>query len=120
MIQESNIQDTQNSLTILAWNDASYTFGSSKWMFLYETSFGSTHTVNLGFPFPYFPISPSESERLRGKPILITSCSTTGQDGMVGTLLDATVGTSRNWNGLEVTVSEATPAFVVLSFKPLS
>lgn len=119
--QEPNIQGTQDSLTILAQNDASYTFGSSKWMFLYEPLFGSTPArANLSFPFPYFSINPSESERLRGKPILIISCSTTGQDGMVGTLLDATLGTSYNWNGLEVTVSEASPAYVVLLFKPLS
>ena len=120
MIQESNIQDTQNSLTILAWNDASYDVGSSKWMFLYEPSFGSANYVNLSFRFPFFPINPSELERLRGKPILILSCNTTSQNDYVGTLLDATLGTSYNWNGLEVTVSEASPAYVVLSFKPLS
>jgi hypothetical protein len=118
--QESNIQDTQNSLTILAWNDASYTFASNTWMFLYEPSFGSAHYVNLSFRFPFFPINPSELEKLRGKPILIISCNTISQYDYVGTLLDATLGTSYNWNGLEVTVSEASPAYVVLSFKPLS
>lgn len=117
--QEPNIQGTHDSLTILAQNDASYTFGSSKWMFLYEPLFGlNPAPANLNFPFPYFPINPTQSERLRGKPILIISCSTTSQSEMTGTLLDATLGTSYNWNGLEITVSEANPAYVMLSFKP--
>lgn len=119
-IQESNTQGTQNSLTILAWNDALYSFGSSKWMFLYEPSFNSAHdAVNLNFPFPYFPINPSQLERLHGEPILTTSCTITGQNEMEGRYLSATAGASYTWNGLEITVTEVGPAYVVLSFKPL-
>jgi hypothetical protein len=119
-IQETNTQGAQNTLTVLAWNDASYSFGSNKWMFFYEPSFGSSSELNMVFPFPFFPINPGESLRLSGKPILITAISTTGQKGMLGTLLNATFGTSYNWNGLEVAVSEANSAYVVLSFKLLS
>jgi hypothetical protein len=89
-------------------------------MFLYQSSFGSTHVVNLDFPFPYFPVNPSVAERLQGEPILITACTTTGQNEMEGRLLNATLEASYTWNGLEITVSEANPAYVVLSFKSLT
>jgi hypothetical protein len=117
--QESSIQGNQDSLTVLAWNDASYSFGSSKWMFLYEPSFGSSYESDMVFPFPFFPINPGESLRLSGKPILVMAIATSSQKEMTGTLLNATFGTSYNWNGLEVTVSKASPAYVMLSFKPL-
>jgi hypothetical protein len=118
-VRESNIQGTQNSLTIRAWTDASYSFGSSKWMFLYQSSFGSMLEANLDFPFPYFPVNPGVAERLCGEPILITVCTTTGHSEMEGRLLSATLEASYTWNGLEIRVSEANPAYVVLSFKPL-
>jgi hypothetical protein len=118
-VQESNIQGTQNSLTIRAWTDASYSFGSSKWMFLYQPSFGSTHEANLDVLFPYFPVNPSVAERLHGEPILITACTTTSHSEMEGRLLSATTEASYTWNGLEIRVSEANPAYVVLLFKPL-
>jgi hypothetical protein len=107
-------------LTIQAWSDASYSFGSSKWMFLYEPSFGSSFEGNFSFPFPYFSINPSEAERLYGKSVLITACITVGQSWEEGRNLIATVGASYTWNGLEIKVSEANPAYAVLLFKPLS
>jgi hypothetical protein len=89
-------------------------------MFLYEPSFGSSFEGNFSFPFPYFSISPSEAERLYGQPVLTTACITVGQSGEEGRMLIATVGASYTWNGLEITVSEANPVYVVLLFKPLS
>jgi hypothetical protein len=112
---------TQNSLIALAWNDASYSFGSSKWTFLYVPSFDSAHrVVNLDFPFPYFSINPGALERLHSERILMTACTTTGQNEVEGRLLNATLAASYSWNGLEITVSEVNPTYVVLSLKSLS
>ena len=110
----------QTTLTVWAWSDASYSFGSSKWMFLYEPSFGSPHEAYLSFPFPFFSINPSEAERLQGEPILITACTTTSQNEMEGRNLDATAGASYTWDGIEITVPIANTYYVVLAFKPLS
>lgn len=112
----------QNSseLTIQAWSDASYSFGSSKWLFLYYPSFGSSHELYFSFPFPFFLIISSEAERLHGQPVLETACTTVGQNETEGRRLIATGGASYTWSGLEIIVSEANPAYVVLLFKPLS
>jgi hypothetical protein len=120
----SYVQDSFNGyntgLTIQAWSDASYSFGSSNWMFLYEPSFGSSFEANFSFTFPYFPINPSVAQMLGGQPILISVLRTMGQSEMEGRLLNATAGASYTWDGLEIRVSEVNPAYVVLLFKPLS
>jgi hypothetical protein len=118
--RESNIQGTQDSLTVLAWNDASYSNNSTKLEFFYSPSFGSPHQSNMSFPFPFFPMNPSEAEMHGGKPVLLLVAETAERDDREGTVLNATLGTSYNWNGLEIRVSDANPAYVVLSFKPLS
>lgn len=116
---QTSFDGNNSELTIQAWSDASYTFSSSKWMFLYEPSFGSSHEEDLSFPFPFFPINPDEAERLGGQPVLTIACSTLGDSQMEGSLLIATVGALYSWNRLELRVSEANPTFVVLSFIPL-
>jgi hypothetical protein len=100
--------------------DASYSFGSRKWMFLYEPSSDSSFESNLSFSFPYFPINPSESERLSGEPVLITACSTAGDSEMEGRLLNATTGASYTWDRMEITVATANPFNAVSVFKPSS
>jgi hypothetical protein len=110
----------QTSLTIWAWSDASYSFGSSKWMFLYEPSFGSSHEAYLSFPFPFFSINPSQAERISGQPILISALSTVGLSEIEGRYLNATAGASYIWDGMEITVPIANTYYVVLAFKPLS
>jgi len=108
-----------SSLTVQAGNDASYSSGSRKWEFLYEPSFGSPSESNTNFPFPFFPINPSEAEMYGGKPVLLTVCTTSGVAQIDGTVLNATVGISRSFDGMEITVATANSSNAVLVLKTL-
>jgi hypothetical protein len=115
----SSKSNTLPELTVQAWSDASYGFGSRKWEFLYEPSFGAVYELNMSFPFPFFPMNPSEAEMYAGKPVLLTVCTTSGVTQMDGTLLNATVGTSRSLDGMEITVATANSSNAVLVLKTL-
>jgi len=111
--------NTFPGLTVQAWNDASYSFGSRKWEFLYEPSFDSSFESSMNFPFPFFPMNPSEAEMYCGKPVLLTVCVTSGVTQMDGTVLNATAGTSCSLDGMEITVASANPSNAVLVLKTL-
>lgn len=111
----------QTTITVQAGDDASISFGSSKWLFWYASPFGSNHATNPSFPFPYFPLNLGEG----GKPILIVAWTnaTSLSDSPfyeVGTLLSATKGASLSLCGLEMTVASANPFNVTLVFERLS
>jgi len=113
----------QTTLTVWAGSDASYSFGNSKWIFLYEPSFGSWHDLYLRylkFPPPFHSTDPSEAERISGQPILDSFLSTVGQSQTDARYLNATAGASYTWDGMEIGVPISNPYYVVLEFKPLS
>jgi len=120
--QDYSDNSTYPVLVVRAWNDASYSFGSRTWMFLYEPSFDSpSEGSNLSFPFPYFSYNPGVDKILGGKPILMDVCQISGQAQLEGGFMNATTGTSYNWDGvMEITVAVANPSVVFLVFKPLS
>lgn len=112
------------TLTVQAYNDASYSVGSKKWEFLYEPSFGSNFDSNPSFPFDYFSINPGELNIHGGKPTLTIGCvsnvTTAYGNGIRidGLLLNANAGASINLDGIEITVVEANSSDAMLMLKP--
>jgi len=121
LFQDYSNNSTFPVLIVRAWNDAEYSLGSRTWMFLYEPSFDSPHELNLAFPFPFPPLNPGVDKIYGGKPALFAVCKIVGDNPPYeGGVMNATTGTSGNWDGvMETTVVVANPSIVFLVFKPL-
>jgi len=107
-----NYHDGYTELTIGAFNDASYTNGSRRWLFFYFSNDSQLSNTNPNFEFPFFSVSPGD--HILGS--LITVCFTS-VDG-AGTLLPALKGKSYDFYGLDIRVHESNPISVVIWVKP--
>jgi hypothetical protein len=113
-----NYHDGYAELTIGAFNDASYSLGSKKWMFFYWSNETQLSNTTANFQFPFFSVNPST--QLVGDIITVFDFtnSSTGGTGFEGTLLDSTKGAKYSLDGLEVIVHESSPYSVTLWLKP--
>lgn len=109
-----NYHDGYTELTIGAYNDASYSLGSKKWMFFYWSNETQLSNTTANFQFPFFSVNPST--QIVGKIITLhTDPSNAWNDGWV---LNSTKGATYNLDGLEFIVHESSPYSVTLWLRP--
>ena len=108
-----NYHDGYTELNIAAFNDASYTNVSGKWIFFYWSNDTQLSNTTPNFEFPFHSMSPSIS--VVGK-ILIGCYLVNGGGG--GSFIEAKKGDQRDFGGLDIIVHESNPYNVVLWVKP--
>jgi len=105
-------------VTVQAWSMATYSFGSTKWMFFYSPNwYAAPQSLKIHFPFAQFAPPNVHLDQ----PILLLAFKSLGSNGTESEAgLAATAGASYTWDGVEMTVSEVNSTYLVLSFKPSS
>ena len=108
-----NYDDGYAGLTIGAYNDASYTNGSMKWLFFYLSKDAQLSNTTRNFNFPVFPdiLETPELGTILSECLIGTE--------WVGRFLQATTGDSCSFYGLKIIVHESNLYSVVLWVKSI-